>query len=109
MYCRSAFFIGSVAPDNLEAFRSQIEGAVADAIMKFPGVRRLQVKWAREIEDGAPAIFLTLEHSYASQADLEHALASDARTGAWEALDVVKPYFRGEIVHINNEVREFGP
>ena len=75
--------------------------------MKFPGLKHLAVKWAREHEDGAPAIYLALEHSYASPADLETALASEARAGVREAVEVVLPYFQGTIVHVNSEVREF--
>lgn len=62
MYCRSAFFIGSVEPENMETFRSHMEGSVVDAMKQFPAIKGLRVKWAREIEDGAPEILLTLEH-----------------------------------------------
>ncbi len=109
MYCRSAFFIGSVDSKNIEAFRSQIEGAVANAMLNFPGIRRLHVKWARDLEVGAPAIFLTLEHYYGSKGDLERALASDARARVWEALNVVIPHFKGDVVHVNSEVRSYEP
>ena len=60
MHCRSAFFIGSVGSEALATFQSQIEGAVVDEMLNLPGIRKLQVKWAKEIEAGGPEILLTL-------------------------------------------------
>jgi hypothetical protein len=76
---------------------------------QFPAIKGLQVKWAREFEEGAPAILLTLEHCYDSKADLERALASDARARVWDALSVVMPYFQGEVSHVNSDVLDCLP
>lgn len=107
MYCRSALFIGTVDAEHMDAFKTQLEGNVAKAILKFPGIMNLQMKWAKEIDDGGPSLLLTLEHSYASKLDLENALASDARAGSHEALKPVMPFFKGEVFHVNSDVTGF--
>jgi hypothetical protein len=107
MYCRSALFIGTVDPDNIDEFKSQLEGNVAEAILKFPGIINLEMKWAKEIDDGGPSLLLIIEHSYASKSDLEKALASDARAGSLEALKPVMPYFKGDVFHVNSDVKKF--
>ncbi len=107
MYCRSALFMGTVDPDQWETFKKQLEGPVADAILKFPGIKNLQIKWPKEIDDGGPSLLLTLEHSYASKSDLETALASDARAGSLAALKPVMAYFKGEVFHVNSDVIDF--
>ena len=107
MYCRSALFIGTIEPEKMAEFKTQLEGDVAKAILKFPGIKGLQMKWSKEIDDGGPSLLLTLEHYYASKLDLEHALASEARAGSHAALKPVMPFFRGEVFHVNSDVSIF--
>jgi hypothetical protein len=52
MYCRSALFIGTVDQNNIDEFKSQLEGNVAKAILKFPEIKSLEMKWAKEIGNG---------------------------------------------------------
>ena len=65
MYCRSALFIGTVDQNNIDEFKSQLEGNVAKAILKFPEIKSLEMKWAKEIDNGGTSLLLTLETCYA--------------------------------------------
>jgi hypothetical protein len=109
MHCRSAFFIGSVDFEALATFQSQIEGAVVDEMLNLPGIKRLQIKWAKEIEEGGPAILVTLEYYFDSKADLERASSSDAGVRVREAVGIAMPHFKGKVVHVNSENHEYEP
>ena len=65
MYCRSALFIGTVDQNNIDKFKSQLEGNVAKAILKFPKIKSLEMKWAKEIDNGGTSLLLTLGTYYA--------------------------------------------
>ena len=65
MYCRSALFIGTVDQNNIYEFKSQLEGNVAKAILKFPEIKSLEMKWAKEIDNGGTSLLLTFETCYA--------------------------------------------
>ena len=43
MYCRSALFIGTVDQNNIDEFKSQLEGNVAKAVLKFPEFKSLEI------------------------------------------------------------------
>ena len=107
MYCRNALFIGTVAAENMDTFKAQINGPMREAIMNFPKIQCLEIKWVEEREDGTPEILFTIEQTYDTKADMEAALASDARPKVHAALAVVKDHFNGNIYHMNCEMAEY--
>ena len=107
MYCRNALFIGTVKPEDMDTFRAQIDGPMREAILKFPGIKCLQIKWPEEYDEGTPDVLFTIEHSYNSKADMQAALASDARADVLAALVVVRHLFDGNIYHMNCEMSDY--
>lgn len=106
MYVRTAYFIGSVAAGDAERFRSHVETVILPAVRALPGNRGARAMWAREHEDGAPAVFLELEHRYDSADALAAALASPGRTAMRAKLAEVLPLFSGSVVHVNYDATE---
>lgn len=104
MIVRCAYFEGNVEEKDREKFSKTIVESVLPMMAKMPGVKEVRVRWSREIDEGAPAYFMVLEHFYDSLEALHSALESDVRQKVWAAQDPVMPLFKGRVFHINYEV-----
>ena len=104
MYVRCAYLVGEVAEANQAEFDAWIDREVGPAIAALPQVREVRILKARERDDDAPGIYMTLEHLYDSAEDLKAALAAPARDLVIEKLKAILPLFDGELLHVNYDV-----
>ena len=86
MITKLAIFEGTVKPGQTDAMRAYVEAELAPLWRAFDGAHRVRVLYAAEPEDGGgaggedgPSVPLILQVDYQSQADLDRAMASDAR------------------------------
>jgi hypothetical protein len=90
MITKLAIFEGTVKPGQTAAMRAFVEAELAPLWRAFDGAHRVRVLYAAEPDDGGgagvegggeggPSVPLILQVDYQSQADLDRAMASDAR------------------------------
>ena len=86
MITKLASFDGTVKPGQTDAMRAYVEAELAPLWRAFDGAHRVRVLYAAEPDDGGgaggedgPSVPLILQVDYQSQADLDRAMASDAR------------------------------
>ncbi len=106
MFIRSAYFVGKPFPGKEAEFRQLLQGALK-LYMGFKNIRGAQFLEAREVEEGAPAIYATLQLRFDSESDLQAALATPFRQEMRSYfLNSVFPLFDGTAKHINHHVEE---
>lgn len=86
MITKLAIFEGTVKPGQTDAMRAYVEAELAPLWRAFDGAHRVRVLYAAEPDEGGgagredgPFVPLILQVDYQSQADLNRAMASDAR------------------------------
>ncbi|MDP6389178.1 MAG: hypothetical protein QF654_04725 [Alphaproteobacteria bacterium] len=104
MYVRCAYLVGDVENGKEAEFDAWIDREVGPAIAALPKVREVRILKARERDDNAPGVYMTLEHLYDSAEDLKTALATPARDVVLEKLKAILPLFDGELLHVNYDV-----
>jgi uncharacterized protein (TIGR02118 family) len=113
MLVRCAYYVGTVAPENREAFDRYVREVHLPDVATWPRLRRLRLLR----NDGepylgeAPRYYQCFELSFDTQQDMDFCMASPARaeTRAQSAADFAKfkGLFIGEVHHVNYEVTEF--
>lgn len=102
MYIRNAFFLGHPATGAEDKFRAGLETGTAQ-YAKLPGVRSARLEFPLSKDDGAPDIYATIRMVFASEQDLERALASKERQVVRTAFaSAVMPLFEGTVAHVNS-------
>ncbi len=100
MITRYAVFEGTVAPQNVEAFRAAVLERLVPLWTAFPGNTDVQVTFGEDRDEGAPEYPLILAISYPDTATMEAALDSPARFKSKEVTgEIVAAYFEGRIHH----------
>ena len=106
MYVRCAYFVGTVAAEHQAEFDRVYKEQAMPLIARFPKIRSARLLRGDWHEDGAPPVYQVIELTFDSKADLEAALASDARHANLKMLKEsgVEDYLDGKIYHINYAV-----
>lgn len=108
MFVRCAYFIGDVAAENRAKFDTFIDTQSAPILATFPGLKSFRILRGRWYEEGAPGIYMTIELTFDSLADIEAALASEQRARNLEKMKEILPLFEGQVRHVNYEVGAAG-
>lgn len=97
---RFALFFGEVPSDRQAAFREAVLRDLVPTWKAFPGAAQVHVSFTDEADDGATGCPLVLAIDFATEADLERALASEERLTSRAATQRVLPdFFTGKIFH----------
>lgn len=108
MITRFALFEGTVASENVEAFRSAVLDRLVPLWTQFPGNTDVRVMFAEDRDKGAPEFPLILAISYPDRTHMEAALDSPARHQSKAVTgEIVEAYFMGRIHHHVTERHEF--
>jgi hypothetical protein len=75
-------------------------------VAKFPRIHALRLLRGQPYQGVPPRFYQVFELCFLTQEDLEVAMASAERQVAREDLKNFRPLFRGEIHHVNYEIRE---
>ena len=100
MITRFALFEGTVAPENVAAFRAAVLDRLVPLWTQFPGNTEVEVTFAEERDEGAPEFPLILAVSYPDRATMEAALVDPVRMQSKGVTgEIVAQYFQGRIHH----------
>ncbi len=105
MYSRFAYLLGGVDENDRAQFNHDLETQVLSLIRSMPGVAQAHFHFTDVADSGAPDIYAVLTITYASQEDMELALASPIRGEMQSQFRALLPKFKGSIVHINSDMR----
>lgn len=104
MYVRCGYFIGQPVKGKKKELDEQLHGVV-ELYRRFPGIRWASMLVSDEVDDGAPAIYATIQFCFDSKADLEAALATPHRQELRDYYaSAVLPLFEGTVQHANQDV-----
>jgi len=104
MYVRCGYFIGHPVPGKKKELDEQLH-AVVEMYRRFPGIRWASMLVADEVDDGAPAIYATIQFCFDSKTALETALATPHRQELrTHYANAVLPLFEGTVLHANQNV-----
>ncbi|MEM7695945.1 MAG: hypothetical protein AAF318_15970 [Pseudomonadota bacterium] len=110
MITRFALFEGTVAPENVAAFRAAVRDRLVPLWTAFPGHTDVRVMFSDDRDEGAPEFPLILAITYPDAATMEGALQSDAR---WQSKavtgEIVDAYFEGRIHHHVTQLNAYTP
>ncbi len=108
MITRYALVEGSVAEENVDAFRSAVLDRLVPLWTGFPGNTDVRVMFSDDRDAGAPEFPLILAISYPDKAAMEAALDSPARHQSKAVTgEIVAAYFTGRIHHHVTERHTF--
>lgn len=100
MITRFALFEGTVASQNISAFREAVLDRLVPLWRQFPGNTDVRVMFGEERDEGAPEFPLILAISYPDRRAMDAALESPARFKSKEVTgEIVEAYFEGRIHH----------
>lgn len=109
MITRFALFEGTVAAENVAAFRQAVLDRLVPLWTQFPGSTEVRVMFSEERDEGAPEFPLILAISYADRAGMESALESPFRFQSKDVTgEIVAEFFEGRIHHHVTELNAFG-
>lgn len=104
MYVRCGYFIGQPVAGKKAELDAQLHGIV-ELYRRFPRIRWANMSVADEVDEGAPAIYATIQFCFDSKQDLEAALATPVRQELrTHYANAVLPLFEGTIKHANQTV-----
>lgn len=113
MLVRCAKYMGTVAPENQQAFDDYVRNVHLPDVATWPrlqGLRLLKCNNQPYLGE-APRFYHTFELAFANQADMDYCMASEARrlTRKQSAEDIgkFKGLFAGDVYHVNYEVIDF--
>jgi len=108
MLTRFALFEGTVADDQVAAFRSAVLERLVPLWTQFPGNTDVRVSFGEERDEGAPEFPLILAISYPDRAIMDAALDSPARHQSKKVTgEITAQFFEGRIHHHVTERHEF--
>ncbi len=108
MITRFALFEGTVADEDVNAFRSAVHDRLVPLWTQFPGNTDVRVLFSEERDEGAPEFPLILAISYPDRATMEAALDSPARHQSKDVTgEITAAYFKGRIHHHVTEGQAF--
>ena len=106
MWIRSAFWVGAAKAGQEENFQKKMNQSVVPGLRALPGVRDAKALWPKVREDNPPTIACQLIVEFASRADIDNMLASQARRDLRPKVLEVIALFDGQFSHIDYEVGE---
>lgn len=106
MIVRCAYYEGTVADQDKAAFDPHVETVHMPLVAKFPRIHALRLLRGQSYLGEAPKFYQVFELYFKTREDLEVAMASEERQIAREDLKNFQPLFRGQIHHVNYEIKE---
>ncbi|MCG6883795.1 MAG: hypothetical protein LJE62_08590 [Silicimonas sp.] len=108
MITRFAVFEGTVAAEDIPAFRAAVLERLVPLWTQFPGNSDVRVMFGEERDEGAPEYPLILAISYPDRDAMASALDSPARHQSRDVTgEITAQYFEGRIHHHVTERHEF--
>ena len=104
MWVRSAYWIGEIKPGREAEFARLLDGDLAPAMRRSPGVRGVQTLWPRRREDDPPQLACQVLVRFADRAGLDEMLASAERQALRPRVMRLREMFDGALSHIDLEV-----
>ena len=104
MWVRSAYWIGSIRPGREAEFARLLDGDLAPAMRRLPGVQGVRTLWPKRREDDPPMLACQVVVDFADHAGLERMLASSERQALRPRVLALRDLFDGALSHIDFEV-----
>ena len=104
MWVRSAYWMGTIRPGREADFAEALDGELAPAMRRLPGVQGVRTLWPKRREDDPPALACQVVVDFADHAGLERMLASSERQALRPRVLALREMFEGELSHIDFEV-----
>lgn len=105
MIARLAILEGTVKPENKLAFDADMRGAVRNAILRYPGIRDVLLRWPIEQDVGSPPVYLIFELHFDDLAAMRAGLASPIRAEVRGLISESMKRFDGRTYHLVVENR----
>jgi len=110
VYARTAFFHGTLTASERQEFQAYMTAEVVPILQTFPGMQTLQLNFPDAIDPaGPPDLLLMMQHTYADQASMDAALASDRRTMSMHATNKILDKFPISVYHVNFQRESLEP
>ena len=112
MFVRCAYYVGTVALENREAFDEYVLNVHLPDVVSWPRLRRLRLlkNNGQPYLGEAPRYYQCFELSFDTQEDMDFCMASQARVAtrkqATDDSARFKGLFIGEVHHVNYEVTD---
>jgi hypothetical protein len=103
MIIRSVMLEGSVADAGRPEFDHHLRGRVREILATYPGILGVKMRWPKEIEEGAPPIYVCFDLYFTDLVAMHAALASPTRQAVRAAMREIMPLFQGRIFHLITE------
>jgi len=100
MIIRTAVLEGDVPEADRAHFDGQMRETVLPAILRYPGIRDVKLRWTAEQEAGAPPVYLTFDLYFDDLEAMHDALASETRQEVRRQLGTIMPLFKGRVYHL---------
>ena len=108
MITRFAMFEGTVADENITAFRAAVHERLVPLWTQFPGNVDVRVMFSDDRDEGAPEYPVILAITYKDEAGMVSALDSPYRAQSRDVTgEIVAQYLTGKIHHHVTELNLF--
>ena len=108
MITRFALFEGTVAKDQILAFRTAVKERLVPLWTQFPGNTDVRVMFSDDRDDGAPEFPLILAITYPDKDIMNVALETPVRHQSKEVTgQVVEEFFDGRIHHHVTQLNDY--
>jgi uncharacterized protein (TIGR02118 family) len=113
MFVRCAYYVGTVRPEDQATFDCYVRDVHMPMVAKWPGLQSLRLlkNNGQPYLGEAPRYYQCFELGFATQADMDHCMASpdraETRRVSAEDFAKFKGLFQGEVHHVNYEVTDF--
>ena len=112
MFLRCAYYVGTVRPEDQEAFDRYVREVHLPMVAKWPRLKSLRLlkNNGRPYLDEAPIHYHCFELGFATQEDMDFCMASperaETRRVSREDFPKFRALFHGDVHHVNYEVTD---
>lgn len=106
MIIRSAFLLGTVAPEDQPGFDLYMRQTVMDEILTYPGIRRVTLRKLTQADGDADAAYMQFDLYFDTLDAMNVALASPVRQAVQGRIKAGMSTFHGRVIHVVSDLVE---
>ncbi len=104
MWIRTGLFVGRPKAGCDDEFPRMVNSALAQALRILPGVRHVDMLWARRLDEGSPPIYCQIVMHFDDKDAIDRMLASPERATMRGNAGKILDMFDGRLLHVDYEV-----
>jgi antibiotic biosynthesis monooxygenase (ABM) superfamily enzyme len=104
VWIRTGVFIGRPKAGHDDEFRRLVNTELAAALRMLPGVRHVDMLWARRLDEGTAPIVCQIVMHFDNRAAIDTMMASPERATMRSNAAKILDMFDGRLLHVDYEV-----